>query len=147
MKQNSLQHRCDRNRKRSKRRALYCPIDGQYLDSVSPKYTLFADRSEQLQERGMARKTALLLMSTRTTVTLEREWLEAFWCCECQRTQWYHVRKVDDRTYSVCAAPAELWQQAQNVSDPRGNPSVGEFTRRQSRMMQHNTLTDFKFVN
>ena len=146
MQQNQLKQRCNRNRSRSKRRALYCPIHGHYLDSVSAKYTLFADRSEQLQERGVGRKTALLLMSSRTTVTLEREWLEAFWCSECQKTQWYHVRKADDRAYNVCTAPPELWQQAQNVAHPSGNPSVSEFTRRQSRMMKHNTLSDFKFM-
>ena len=138
--------RCDRNRKRSKRRPIYCPIEGAHLDSVSPKHSLFANLSEQLQARGMSRKTSLLLMSTRSTVSLDGEWLEAFWCQECQKTQWYHVRKTGPRAYNLSIPPPELWQQAQGVLDPNGNPSVGEFTRRQSRMVGCSGSKDFKFI-
>ena len=141
-----MEKRCHRNRKRSKRRAIYCPIDQQYLDSASAKYTLFADDSKQLQERGVSRKTALLLMSTKTTVALDGEWIEAFWCQECQKTQWYHVRRTSDRAYSLSIAPPELWQQVQGVLNPEGNPSVGEFTRRQSRLPGCNAFKDFKFI-
>ncbi len=139
--------RCDRNRKRSKRRAIFCPIDHHYLDSASAKYTLFADNSKQLQQRGVSRKAALLLMSNKTTVALDGEWVEAFWCSACQKTQWYHVRKTGDRTYDLAIAPPELWQQAQGVLHPNGNPSVGEFTRRQSRLPGGNASKDFKFVS
>jgi hypothetical protein len=142
-----LQYRKERNRKRSKRRAIYCPIDGHYLDSTSPKYTLFADRSEQLQQRGMSRKAALLLTANQGTVALEGEWLEEFWCRDCQKTRWYHVRKTGDRTYQVSVAPPELWRQVQGVLDPSGNPSVSEYTRRHSRMLGGNTFKDFKFMH
>jgi hypothetical protein len=142
-----LQKRCDRNRKRSKRRAIYCPIHGCYLDSVSLKHSLFADRAEQLQQRGTSRKNALLLVASRTTVSLQGEWLEAFWCQECQASHWYHVRKTDRNNYEVSLAPRELWQQATGVILPQGNPSVGEFTRTQSRMVRWGGVKDFRFVD
>ena len=140
-----MQRRCDRNRKRSKRRAIYCPIHGCYLDSVSQKYRLYADRASQLQQRGIGRKNALILVANKTAVPLEGEWLEAFWCDQCQQTKWYHVRK-NDRTYEVSLAPQELWEQATGVILPDGNPSVGEFTRRQSRMVRHQGIKDFKYM-
>ncbi|NEO42597.1 MAG: hypothetical protein F6J90_42290 [Moorea sp. SIOASIH] len=49
------QIRRERNRKRSKRRAIFCPIHRCYLDSVSQKYRLFADRAGQLMQRCKAR--------------------------------------------------------------------------------------------
>ncbi|NEO91095.1 MAG: hypothetical protein F6K56_12940 [Moorea sp. SIO3G5] len=135
--------RCQRNRKRSKRRAILCPIHGCYLDSVSQKYRLFADRPGQLQQRGVKQKYALMLIASKTTVALEGEWLEAFWCSECQETKWYHVCKSGDRTYKISLAPAELWQQVTGVIDPNGNSSVGEFTRRQSKRIGFYGVKDF----
>jgi hypothetical protein len=141
------QRRCDRNRKRSKRRSIYCPIHGCYLDSVSPKQPIYADRAEHLQQRGViSRKTALMLVANQNTVSLTSEWLEAFWCQHCQSTTWYHVRKVSDRAYELSPAPRELWQRAQGVIDPNGNPSVGEFTRRQARILGFNGIKDFRYI-
>jgi len=140
-----LQKRCDRNRKRSKRRSIYCPVHSCCLDSVSPKYTLFADQASQLQNRGVSKLNALMLMANQTAVPLSGEWLEAFWCNECQGNQWYHVRKVNS-VYDLSIAPPELWQQANGVINPHGNPSVGEFTRRNSRMLGFNGVKDFGFV-
>jgi hypothetical protein len=142
-----VQRRCDRNRKRSKRRAIYCPIHGTYLESVSQKYRLFADQAIQLQQRGMSRRGALLLVATNTTVSLEGEWLESFWCDHCQESKWYHVRKTGDRTYELAIAPCELWQQVAGVVHPGGNPSVGEFTRKNSRMLGYYGLKEFQFVS
>jgi hypothetical protein len=128
-----------RNRKRSQRRALYCPHHGCYLDSASRKYPLYADRPEHLQQRGFNRKTALTLVNSCTAVPLVGEWLEALWCAECQEIQWYHVKQVTGtashqrRSYHLELAPAPLWQQASGVIHPEGNPSVGEFTRRSAR--------------
>lgn len=139
-----MQRRCDRNRKRSKRRAIYCPVHRCYLDSVSQKYPLFADRAEQLQDRGLGRPRSLLVMSTYNTVPLLGEWLEAFWCNHCQSVKWYHVCRTDARNYHVRFAPMELWQQVSGVIDASGNPSVGEFTRRQSRMTKFNGVRDFR---
>jgi hypothetical protein len=142
-----LQRRCDRNRKRSKRRSIYCPIHQCYLHSVSQKYPIYADRAEQLQERGVGRRYALLAVATQTTITLSGEWLEAFWCDECQSTQWYHVRRLEGNAYEISLAPAELWQQAIGVISPKGNPSVGEFTKQQARMVTYNKVSQFHFVN
>ncbi|MBU7587100.1 MAG: hypothetical protein KAF91_30345 [Nostoc sp. TH1S01] len=142
-----MQRRCDRNRKRSKRRAIYCPIHSCYLDSVSQKYPIFADQPGQLQQRGISRRNALMLVASQTAVLIEGEWLEAFWCDKCQQTKWYHVQKFGDRTYKLSLAPQELWQQVTGVIHPHGNPSVGEFTRRQSRVMSYNSIKDFEFVS
>lgn len=141
-----MERRCDRNRKRSKRRSIYCPKHESFLHSVSQKFTLYADRAEQLQARGLGRRYALLTVANHKTVPLDGEWLEAFWCDECQTTEWYHVRKLSDRTYDLSIAPPELWQQAVGVIQPGGNPSVSEFTRRQARMVQFGGVKDYRFV-
>jgi hypothetical protein len=140
-----LQNKCHQNRKRSKRRAIYCPVHGCYLHSVSQKYSLYADSAGQLQERGIGRQKALILVATKTTVSLDGEWLEAFWCDQCEQTKWYHVKKCD-RIYEVSVASPELWQQASGVIHPEGNPSVGEFTRRQARMAGTNNAKDFRWI-
>lgn len=79
-----MSRRCDRNRKRSKRRAIYCPIHQCYLQSVSRKFPLLAlhqdDRSDPVQ------------MITEAIASVKEEWLEAFWCEECQESRWYHVK-------------------------------------------------------
>jgi hypothetical protein len=116
------------------------------MDSVSQKYGLFAQQAGQLQQRGMRRKEAMILVAAKTTVSLEGEWLEAFWCEECQEKQWYHVHKRESK-YNLSLAPAELWQQATGVIDPHRNPSVGEFTYRQSRTMGGHTVKDFWIMN
>lgn len=128
-----VQDRCTRNRKRSKRRAVYCPEHGCYLDSVSQKYSLYTESPEVLRSRGMSRFAALTLVATHTTVLLTGEWLERFWCPECEDVQWYHVKRLSDRTYKLRCVPQYLWFQAIGVIDLMGNPSVSEFTRRQSK--------------
>lgn len=141
-----LQKRCDQNRKRSKRRAIFCPTHGCHLDSVSQKYPLYADRAEQLQQRGMPRQNALRLVATRMAIPLQGEWVESFWCDLCQQTKWYHVCKMDSRSFQVSIAPRELWQYTTGAIDPDGNPSVGQFTRRSSRMHSYRGISDFQFV-
>jgi hypothetical protein len=141
-----MQRRCDRNRNRSKRRSIYCPVHNCYLDSVSKKYQLFADQAIQLQERGISRLGALMLVSTKTTVALEGEWLEAFWCLECQEKRWYHVRK-HKQMYNLAIAPDKLWLQATGVMHPHGNPSVGEFTRNQARMARYQSVKESRFID
>ncbi|RUT07188.1 hypothetical protein DSM106972_024490 [Dulcicalothrix desertica PCC 7102] len=141
-----MQRRCDKNRKRSKRRAIYCPIHGCYIDSVSQKYKLYVDKPGQLQQRGVSRLNALILVATQTAVALDGEWLEAFWCTHCQKTEWYYVKKLDNQIFDISLAPSDLWQQAIGVTNPDGNPSVGEFTRRQARMNSCRSMKDFVFV-
>jgi hypothetical protein len=141
-----VQARKHRNRNRSKRRAIYCPIHGCYLDSVSQKHRLYADKAGQLRDRGMGRKAALRVMASYSTVPLENEWLEAFWCEECQRNEWYWVTQSaekENRSYSLSTIPEDLWQQAQGVILPVGNPTVGEFTRRQAKRMDYYGTKDF----
>jgi hypothetical protein len=140
-----MTQRKQRNRNRSKRRTIYCPLHGCYLDSVSQKYPLFASKPEHLQQRGMGRKTATLLTTERAAVPLQGEWIEAFWCAGCQETTWYHVCKRD-RIYTLAPAPEGLWRQAAGVINPQGNPTVGEFTRRQSRMVGFNGIKDFQRI-
>lgn len=126
-----MRKRCNRNRNRSKRRAIYCPIHKCYINSVSQKYPLFADKAGQLQQRGVKRRYALILVASKTAVSLTGEWLEGFWCEECQETTWYHVRKREN-SYQLSVAPPELWQQAAGLTYPGGNPSVSEFSRKQA---------------
>ncbi|MFN9614309.1 MAG: hypothetical protein ACK55Q_02375, partial [Dolichospermum sp.] len=126
--------------------AIYCPIHNCYMDSVSQKYGLFAEKPGQLQARGIARREAMILVAAKTTVSLEGEWLEAFWCQECQETRWYHVHKLNSK-YELYLASAEIWQQATGVIDPHRNPSVGEFTYRQSRTLNGNSVKDFSILN
>jgi hypothetical protein len=122
-----------RNRKRPKRRKIFCPAHGCYLDSVSPKrHLLYAHSIEQLRQRGMTRKRASLLLQQQSVVTLAQEWLEACWCPECEESKWYHIRRSEEGCYGVTVAVREQWQQAQGVIHPEGNQSVGEFTRRQA---------------
>ncbi|MBW4686033.1 MAG: hypothetical protein KME40_13260 [Komarekiella atlantica HA4396-MV6] len=142
-----MQRRCDRNRKRSKRRDIYCPYHGCYIDSVSQKYQLFANQPRQLQQRGISRRNALILVANQSSVPLEGEWLEAFWCDECQQTRWYHVHRCDEHTYKLSLAPRELWQQVTGVINPEGNPSVGEFTRRQARVIGYKSIKDFHLLS
>jgi hypothetical protein len=136
-----------RNRNRSKRRAIYCPVHGCYIDSVSQKHRLYADKAEQLRSRGMGRKASVRVMASYTTVPLSGEWLEAFWCEECQQNEWYWVKQLEDRTYQLFTIPEDLWQQAQGVILPSGNPTVSEFTLRQSKRMNYYGVKDFVMVN
>jgi hypothetical protein len=144
--QNCSAIQAKRNRKRSKRRAIFCPDHGCYMDSVSQKYSMYADTVGQLHDRGISHRTALLLMATHTTVPLTGEWLEAFWCEDCQQKIWYHVKRLENATYEIKPAPGELWRQVQGVIHPQGNPSVGEFTRKAAKMTGYGGVRDFRFV-
>ena len=135
-----------RNRKRSKRRSIYCPRHGCYIDSVSQKHRLYADKAEHLHDRGMSRKAAVRVMASYTTVPLDGEWLEAFWCEDCQQNEWYWVTQGEDRSYQLSVIPEALWQQAQGVILPSGNPTVSEFTLRQSKRMNYYGIKDFVMV-
>lgn len=135
-----------RNRSRSKRRAIYCPDHGTYLDSVSQKYPLYTTEPEHLQQRGLSRLRSLTVIAGYGTVPLTGEWIEAFWCDHCQATRWYHVHRTVANRYMVVAAPEHLWMQASGVILPTGNPSVSEFTRRQSRQTQYQGIKDFRRI-
>ena len=111
------------------------------------KHALYASKAEHLQQRGMGRKPALMLTQSRQAVPLMGEWLEAFWCQECQERRWYHVRKLSEGNhYQVSLAPEWLWQQATGVIDPAGNPSASEFSRRQARALKYNGIRDYQRI-
>jgi hypothetical protein len=132
-----------RNRSRSKRRSILCPTHATYLDSVSQKYPLFATKPEHLQQSGLSRRAALTLVASLGTVPLQGQWLEAFWCDRCQHTQWYHVCKTAANQYTLSTVPQALWLQAAGVILATGNPTVGEFTRRQARQTRFGGVKDF----
>jgi hypothetical protein len=117
-----------------------------YLDSVSQKYPLFTTEAEHLRQRGLSRQRSLTVIAGYGTVPLDGEWLEAFWCDHCQATRWYHIRKTDARHYTVQLASDTLWLQASGVIQPSGNPSVGEFTRRQARQTTYHGPKDFRRI-
>jgi hypothetical protein len=143
-----VQATCIQKKKRSrpKRRNIYCIIHDCHLDSVSQKHHLFAAQPEQLQSRGMSRITSQLVINAHTTVSIQGEWLEAFWCDQCQDTRWYHVCKLADRAYKISLAPDELWLSVGSVIHPNGNPSVGEFTRREAKMTGYQGLKAFNTI-
>jgi hypothetical protein len=95
----------------------------------------------------MGRQRSLLLIATHTAVQLDSEWLEAFWCEQCQQRKWYHIHKVGDRQYTVEVASPELWRQAEGLIHPDGNPSVSEFTRRHARRIGHHGIKDFAVIH
>lgn len=138
--------RGDRPRRRSKRRGVLCPKHGCYLDSCSPKYYLYVDQESQLRVRGVAHRTAVQLIHVYGAIPLRNEWLEEFWCKECQQKVWYHVRRDENLIFHLVPAPSSLWHQVSGVIDPRGNPSVSEFTRTQSRAVGVHGLRSYRFL-
>ncbi len=142
--------RTKRNRNRSKRRQILCPLHGCQMDSVSAKHSIFGDRVEHLQQAGFDRGLANLLMDEHTTISIPGEWLEKFWCLECDQSEWYRVKRYHRpggggaAQYFVEIAAQELWQRVAGVHDPMGNPSVGEFTRKQAKAK--GMVRDFKFI-
>ncbi len=135
-----------RKKRRSKRRSIFCPAHNCYLDSASQKYRLFDDRPGQLQARGINSLAAQMLIKSHTTIGVTGEWVEAFWCDECQQTTWYHVSKTGDRSYEISLASDALWQSVGGVVHPHGNPSVGEFTRNAARIKGYQGLKAFNTI-
>jgi hypothetical protein len=142
--------RIKRNRSRSKRRQILCPRHGCHMDSVSPKHSIFGAQVEHLQQAGFDRGLAAMLMSQNTTISIPGEWLEKFWCIECEQAEWYRIKRYlrpdggGAAQYHVELAAQELWQRVSGVHDPAGNPSVGEFTRTQAKAT--GMVRDFKFM-
>lgn len=88
-----------------------------------------------------------MLVANNKSVLLTGEWLEAFWCPECELVTWYHIRKLDNRRYEVLDIPHDLWQKAVGVINPDGNTSVSEFTKRQARMVKFGGVKDFRYMS
>jgi len=126
------QKRCERNRNRSKGRRIKCPLHGCLVHSVSQKHALFANSPEHLQSRGLTKQKASIVLLSYSAVSLDREWLEEFWCDECQDKSWYHVKRTDDG-YVLSNVSAKTWQQSVGTIDPyKANASVSEFSVREA---------------
>ena len=134
----SLEHR--RNR-RPKRRELFCPKHTeQRIEGNGKKYYLHLLTAEQLKERGMADKTAKLVINAYPVLVLSNEWLEELFCPQCGTSGWYHITKIDRVNHIVRWAPRELWMQVAHVDPLIPNPSVSEFSRRASRQLNSRRL-------
>lgn len=71
--------------RRSRRRGICCALHGCLLDSASQKHYLYLDQAGQLQVRGMGKHTAMMALAVHGQVALCNEWLECFWCRDCQK--------------------------------------------------------------
>ena len=122
-------------RSRPSRRRIHCPLHPETrLLSVSAKLSLFTTELGDLIVRGHGRATAAnLMLAYRQVVPLHNEWLEGFWCDDCQQTRWWHVQRHDRVRHTLRPVAPGLWQQAAGVIHPRGNPTVSDFSRRAAR--------------
>lgn len=140
-----MQERCARKRKRSKRRSIYCPTHNYYLNSVSQKYYIYCNHPSHLREQGIGKQASRRILENKSEVVLRNAWLEAFWCDKCQNSKWFYITKTETG-YKVKVASAGLWQRVVGVVDPRGNPSVSEFTRKNSQMPKYKEK-QFKYAS
>lgn len=115
------------------------------MDSVSQKHAIFTQDLNRLRQKGIGKRNAQLLLAYQNTVVINGEWIEAFWCQDCQETKWYHIQK-EEQTYHVSVAPARLWQQAIGVLPINGNPSVSEFTKTQARLSAYQMISAYRFL-
>ncbi len=137
-----------RNRRRSRRRELLCPLHPESrLLSVSAKHRLYATEVGQLLIRGLSRRRSdELLQAYRHVLPLENEWLEAFWCESCGSSRWWHVQRHGGLEHSLRPVARELWEQASGVIRPEGNPTISQFSRRQARATGVQGLKQYRFM-
>ncbi len=123
-----------RRSRRPKRRRLYCPAHWeQRIYGNGKKYFLHLLTCEQLKSRGMADKTAKLVIQAYPVLVLSNEWLEELFCTACGTSRWCHVIKDDREGHTVRWAPRELWEQVADVDPVGANPTVSEYTQREAR--------------
>jgi len=122
--------------RRPQRRQLCCPAHPeQRIEGNGKKYFLHLLTPEQLKARGMADKTAKLVIQAYPVLVLSNEWLEELFCPACGSSRWCHVIKHDRVEHTVRWAPRDLWEQVAHVDPVVANPTVSEFTRRESRRL------------
>ena len=123
-----------RNR-RPRRRQVLCPIHPEEpLISVSPKHMLYITDSGPLVLAGIGKHRANeILEAYNHALSIGNEWLECFWCDRCQASKWWHVTRRDRIIHELTPINRELWERASGVIRPEGNPTVGEFTRKNAR--------------
>ncbi len=134
-----------RNR-RAKGRQLVCPVhQDQILRGNGKKYFLHLLSAEALQQRGMAAKTARLVINAYPVFVLSNEWLEELFCEQCGSNHWCHITKHSPDQYSVRWAPQHLWEQVAHVDPSVANPTVSEYTRKQARRHQQKRVDGKRF--
>jgi hypothetical protein len=123
-----------RRNRRPKKRELWCPAHPeQRIEGNGKKYFLHLLTPEQLKARGMPDKKAKLVIHAYPVLVLSNEWLEELFCPQCGTSTWCHVTKHDRIKHTVRWAPRDLWMQVAHVDPVVANPTVSEFTRRESR--------------
>lgn len=121
-KSSSRRRRSTRNRKRSKRRAIFCDTHNCYLESMSPKYWVNNTSAEHqmLNMTVQEDKEEQSEFSILDENFKKKEWMEAFWCPQCQQRNWYHVVETVPRCYNVTLVSDQLCHQFPVL------PSAGE---------------------
>ena len=105
-----------------------CPVhQDQILRGNGKKYFLHLLSAEALQQRGMAAKTARLVINAYPVFVLSNEWLEELFCEQCGSNHWCHIIKHSPDKYSVA------------------NPTVSEYTRKQARSHQPKRVDEKRF--
>lgn len=137
-----------RTRQRSKRREIHCPRHPEErIFSVSGKYHLYLTDVGQIVIRGLSkRKADELLAAYKRVLPLSDEWIECFWCEDCQASSWWHVKRLNRLQHELNPVPRELWEQATGVIRAEGNPTVSEFSRRQARASGVHGLRQYRFL-
>ena len=82
----------------------------------------------------MSRKKSILLLAQNATVYLPNEWLEAFWCEECEEKRWYYIKKKEG-VHMLLVPLQSHWKRTSGTAYIQGNPSVSEFSRRESKRL------------
>ena len=109
------------------------------------KYFLHLLSAEALKQRGMASKTARLVINAYPVFVLSNEWLEELYCEQCGSSHWCHIIKHSPDQYTVRWAPQHLWEQVAHVDPSVANPTVSEYTRKQARRHQQKRVDGKRF--
>ena len=137
-----------RQRSRPKRRELFCPAHPeQRIEGNGKKYFLHLLSADELQQRGMASKTARLVIQAHPVLVLSNEWLEELFCPQCGGSRWCHITKHDPVEHWVRWAPRHLWEQVAHVDPVAANPTVSQFTRREARRHNQKRLNNKRFYD
>lgn len=83
--------------------------------------------------RGMPHKRARLVIQAYPVMVLSQEWLEELFCPSCGHSRWCHITRHGRAQHTVKWAPRELWEKVAHVDPLVSNPTVSQFTRRESR--------------
>jgi hypothetical protein len=123
-----------RQRRRPKRRQLFCPAhQDELLYGNGKKYFLHLLSPDELVHRGIKATRAKLIIQSYPVLVLNNEWLEELYCNECGISHWCHIIRHDKVAHTVRWAPRDLWQQVAHVDVLCGNPTVSQFSSREAR--------------